>query len=789
MMGAEVRRKEDPRLIRGAGSYVSDLKLPGMLFVALARSPYAHARINGIDSAAALAVPGVLAVVSGADLLDNCGPMPLASSGEGGGGAGKYTGRTRYILAVERVRHVGEAVAAVIATSFEAAIDAAQLIEVDYEPLPVVADVTSAIAPAAPIIFDGLESNIDHTRRRQKGDVAGAFAAAHTVVRQRMVNQRLFGFPMEGRAVVAAPDPLSGGLTLWTSTQTPHQIRSEVAKVVGLAESQLRVIAPDVGGGFGVKIGSYPEDALLAALALRMNAPLRWVEGRLEHVLATTHGRGQICDMEAAVMADGTVTGLRMRVLADLGAYPLAPGLPDLTTAMAVGVYHIPNVDLEATSVYTNTTPVAAYRGAGRPEAAYYIERMMDIIAAELNLDPAEVRRRNFIPPEAFPYKTPTNLTYDSGEYNRALTKALEVAGYDTLREEQEARRKSLEIGDVEAPPANLQSPGAQSLLGIGIACYVEMCGFGPYESAQIKVEPSGTVTITSGISPHGQGTGTTFAQIVADQIGADFAQIVFKASDTAITPMGVGTMGSRSLAVGGGALMRAAEKVREKARQIAAHMLEANVADVELREGRYQVRGAPEAGLSLSQIAKRAYTSKLPAEIDPGLEATDYFRPADLIYPFGAHVAVVEVEVETGVVRIRDYVSVDDCGPRVSPVIVAGQVHGGLAQGIAQALLEEVVYDGNGQLLSGSLMDYAIPRADLFPPFRLEKTETPTPLNPLGVKGIGEAATIGSTPAIANAVVDALRHLGVRHIDMPLRPEKVWMLTNRTTNRERMNE
>lgn len=759
LMGAEVKRKEDPRLIRGAGSYVGDLKLPGMLYVALVRSPYAHAAIGAVDTAAALALPGVAAVLAGPDLLDACEPMPLAGSGEGGGGAQSYAGRVRHVLAVGRVRHVGEAVAAVVATSYEAAVDGAALVAVDYDPLPVVADLLRAAAPDSPVIFEGLPSNVDHSRRRQKGDVEAAFAAAHAVVRQRMVNQRLFGFPMEGRAVVAAPDHTSGGLTVYTSTQTPHQIRSELAKVVRLGESQIRVVAPDVGGGFGVKIGIYPEEALCAALALSLGAPVRWVEDRLEHVTATTHGRGQVCEMEAAVEADGTVTALRMRVTADLGAYPLAPGLPDLTTAMAIGVYKIPNVDLEATSVYTNTTPVAAYRGAGRPEAAYYIERLVDRVAAELALDPAEVRRRNFIPPDAFPYKTPTGLTYDSGEYDRALTKALELARYDELRREQAARRAG----------------GAGKALGIGLACYVEMCGFGPYESAQIKVEPGGTVTVTSGISPHGQGTGTTFAQIVADQIGADFEQIVFRASDTAATPMGVGTMGSRSLAVGGAALVRAAEKVREKARQLAAHMLEANLADVELSEGRYQVRGAPDAALTLAQIAKRAYTSKLPPELDPGLEATDYFRPPDLIYPFGAHVAVVEVDLETGAVSIRDYISVDDCGPRISPVIVAGQVHGGLAQGIAQALLEEVVYDEGGQLLSGSLMDYALPRADLFPTFTIGKTETPSPLNPLGVKGIGEAATIGSTPAIVNAVVDALAHLDVRHLDMPLRSEKIW--------------
>ncbi len=425
---------------------------------------------------------------------------------------------------------------------------------------------------------------------------------------------------------------------------------------------------------------------------------------------------------------------------------------------MAIGVYKIPVVDLEAVCVYTNTTPVAAYRGAGRPEAAYYIERMIDLVAAELDLDPAQVRRVNFIPPEAFPYKTPTGQNYDSGEYDRALTKALEIADYAGLRAEQAARRQA-----------------GGPLIGIGLACYVEMCGFGPFESAQIKVEPGGSVTVTTGISPHGQGTGTTFAQIVADQLGADFERIVVRHGDTATTPMGVGTMGSRSLAVGGAALSRAATRLRAKLRKIAAHMLEANEADVDLIEGSYQVRGAPEASLTLAQIARRAYSSRLPAEIDSGLEETDFFRPADLIYPFGAHVAVVEVDPDTGAVRVRAYYSVDDCGPRISPMIVAGQVHGGLAQGIAQALLEEVVYDEGGQLISGSLMDYALPKASFFPPFTLDQTVTPTPLNPLGVKGIGEAATVGSTPAIANAVVDALRHLGVRHIDIPMRSEKVW--------------
>ena len=521
----------------------------------------------------------------------------------------------------------------------------------------------------------------------------------------------------------------------------------------------MRAIAPDVGGGFGVKIGVYPEELALASMVREYRMPLRWVETRIEHMVATTHGRAQVAEYEAAVKEDGTITGLRARILADIGAYPMAADIPNLTGQMGVGTYAIPAVDFEISCVYTNTTPVAAYRGAGRPEAAYYIERLVNCIADELGMDPADVRRKNFIAPNAFPYKTPTGPTYDSGEYARALDKVLTISHYDDLRAEQQRR---IDAGD-------------NTLLGIGLACYVEMCGFGPFESAQVRVEPSGTVTVYTGISPHGQGTATTFAQIVADTLGADFDKVNVKWGDTDSTPMGNGTMGSRSLAIGGGALTKAVDVLRDKARRIAAHLLEASIDDVVLESGRYQVLGVPDRGLSLAEIADKAYSDELPDEIDPGLESTGFFKPDGLIYPFGAHVAVVEIDRETGHVRLRDMFTVDDCGPRVSPLIVAGQVHGGLAQGIAQAMLEEVVYDENGQILSGSLMDYAIPRADDLPNFTIDKTETPTPLNPLGIKGIGEAATIGSTPAIANAVADALKHLGVRHVDMPTRAERVW--------------
>ncbi len=768
LIGAKVKRKEDPRLITGAASYVGDLKLPGMQHVAFVRSPYAHAKIASIATEAARGRPGVLAVVTGEDLPPLCEPMALGSGGEGGSAAGASVENlpTHYALSTGRVRHVGEAVAAVIASTPAIAADAAAEVLVEWEPLPAVVDMLKASEEGAPRLFDTFANNLEHTFKVKQGDADAAFASAPHVVRQHMVNQRLAGVPMEGRAIVAAPDPTTGGLTIWSSNQAPHGFRSGIAAALRLPENVVRVIAPDVGGGFGVKAGVYPEDILVAAMARHLNAPLRWVESRLEHMLSTTHGRAQVADYEAAVQDDGTITALRVRIVADLGAYPVVPFIPNLTGLMAVGVYKIPVVDIEIACVFTNTTPVSAYRGAGRPEAAYYIERMMNIIAAELGLDPAEVRRKNYIPPDAFPYQTPVYSKYDSGEYERALDRALEISNYAALRAEQARRR----------------ADGSGRLLGIGIASYVEVCGFGPYESAVVRVDPSGSVNVFTGISPHGQGGGTTFAQILADELGVDFDQIVVKYGDTANTPMGIGTMGSRSIAVGGSALVRAAGKVRDKARQIAAHMLEAAPDDVVMEAGRYQVKGVPAKALTLAQIAKQAYTDALPDTIEPGLEASDFFKPT-LIYPFGTHVAVVEVDRETGAVEIRAYYSVDDCGTRISPMLVEGQVHGGLAQGIAQALLEEVVYDESGQLLSGSLMDYALPRAATFPQFTLGETVTTTPHNPLGAKGIGEAATIGSTPALVNAVIDALAPLGVRHLDMPLRPERVWRAIHERQN------
>ena len=762
LMGAEVKRKEDPRMITGTSTYVTDVVLPGMLWVAFVRSPHAHAKIKKIDARAALKVPGVRMVVTGDDIRTLARPIPPASASAEGGESTGAPGRQHYALSIERVRHVGEAVAAVIAESDYAAHDGVEAVQVDWEPLPAVTDVFEALKPGAPQLHADAPKNIEHENTIKNGDPDAAFRSARRVVKQRMVSQRLCSIAMEPRAGVAAPDPTTRGLVIWATHQAPHNLRGDLAGLLGMDQNVIRVINPDMGGGFGNKFGCYAEDVVLAAMARKLRTPLKWVETRVEHMQATTHGRAQVADLEAAVEDDGTITALRMKVTANIGAYPVFTFIPDLTLFMGVGVYKVKNVDLHSTCVFTNTTTVAAYRGAGRPEAAYYLERLIDIVAAELGKSPEEIRRKNFIPPGDFPYATPTGQNYDSGEYDRALSKALGMAGVDKLRREQKDR---LAAND-------------RTLLGIGQAVYVEMCGFGPYESAVVRVEPAGTVTAYTGTSAHGQGHETTFAQIIADHLGVDFDKVVVRHGDTATMPQGNGTGGSRSLAVGGTAILNASLKVQEKARRIAAGMLEAAFEDVVLENGRYQVKGAPTKRLGLGDIAAVAYSEGLNKELEHGLEATDFFRPPQLVYPFGAHVAVVEVDRETGSVRLRDYVSIDDCGVRVSPTLVAGQVHGGLAQGIAQSLWEELVYESDGQLTTGSLMDYAVPRAEDLPSFRADATVTKTPFNPLGAKGIGEAATIGSTPAVVNAVVDALRPLGVKHLDMPLRADRLRQVT-----------
>ncbi len=753
MVGASVKRKEDPGLITGSGKYVGDLKLPGMHHVAFVRSPYAHAKIRSIDSSAAAAREGVLAVVTGEDLSDQYEPVPMA------GGKEALANYSHHALSVGHVRHIGEAVAAIIAVSEQVAEDAIDDVEVDWEELPASADLLGAYKGAKGAIFASRDDNVPDVGEKKSDGVDEVFASAPHVLSQRMTSQRVAGVPMEVRAVAAAPDAVTGGITLWSSTQIPHGVRSALATTLRLPENAIRVIAPNVGGGFGVKNALYPEEIVVAKLAQTFNMPMKWAGTRAEHFLTTTQGRSQIADVSAAYDDDGRILGLRLHVIAELGMYPPFYDIAHLTGLMATGNYDIQAVDFKASNVFTNTVAVAAYRGAGRPEAIYYMERMIDLIAAELAMDPAELRRKNYIQPEQFPYKTPTGSTYDTGNYEANLDTALETANYAALRREQ----------------AQMRARDSDKLLGIGMATYVEMCGFGPYESGQVRVEPSGTVTVYTGTSPHGQGLQTTFAQIVADEIGANYDDIIVKHGDTGSQPMGVGTFGSRSLAIGGSSIVRASEKVRDKAIKIAAHVLEAAPGDIEFADGEYRVKGVPSRSLSLREIAKRAYSDRLPDDIDTGLEATDFFRPADFIYPFGTHVAVVEIERDTGFITLREYYSVDDCGPRISPLLVEGQIHGGLAQGIGQALLEEVIFDESGQLLTGTMMDYAMPRADDFPHFAINKTVTETTLNPLGAKGIGEAATIGSTPAVVNAVMDALAPYGPRHIDMPLTSRKIW--------------
>ncbi|MDP8908362.1 MAG: xanthine dehydrogenase family protein molybdopterin-binding subunit [Chloroflexota bacterium] len=766
-VGAQVRRKEDPRLITGTSRYVDDVQAPGMLYLAIARSPYPHAEIKSIDTVTAKSAPGVIAVVTGEELARFCGPLEVGS-GEGGSGeqgeedAGEenlIAEPTTWAIARDRVRYVGEPVAAIVATSRAAAEDAAEALVIDYAPLPSVATPEAAMADGAPLLYENNPGNIGSRWSRTHGDMDAAFRDAPVRVTERIQSQRLCGVPMEPRGVAAMPDPMSGGITFWTSTQAPHWNRNDVATALGLSTSQVRTIAPEVGGGFGVKIGSYQEDYIVSALAHKLKRPVKWIETRSENFLATHHGRAQWADVEVAAERNGRLRGVRINVVQDLGAYPKAADLPELTGRMAAGCYDVPALAFESVGIYTNTMAIGAYRGAGRPEAAYYIERVMDLLADEAGLDPTEVRRVNFIPTFTNGHVTAAGEKYDTGDYVKALDKALEVSGYAGLRQEQ----------------ANLRQQGRY--LGIGVASYVEICGFGPYESSTVRVEPSGDVTVYTGISPHGQGQETTFAQLVADHLGGDFERVVVHHGDTLNTPQGNGTMGSRGLAVGGGALMLSIEKVKAKASLVAAHLLEAAVDDIELADGMYRVRGVPDRSVTLAQIAEAVYddADDLPKEIDAGLESTDFFRPDDETFPFGTHVAVVEVFPETGEVQLRRYVSVDDCGTIISPMLVSGQVHGGLAQGIGQALFERVAYDETGELISGTLNDYTIPKAAQLPPFETHHTETPTYLNPLGAKGIGEAATIGSTPATANAVLDALEPWGIRHLDLPFTPETVW--------------
>ncbi|MBX5491416.1 MAG: molybdopterin-dependent oxidoreductase [Chloroflexi bacterium] len=747
-------RVEDLRLITGHGRFVEDVALPGLLHLALVRSPYPHARITRIDTTAASVATGVRAVVTGADVpvLANLPATPVSPN---------LRVPPFELLCRTVVRAVGMPVAAVVATSRAAAADAAQLVEVDYEPLPAVAEAEAALAPDAPVLYPEFGSNVCYTLEAGHGDVEAAFAGAAHVTRLRVTFPRLAPVPLEPRGVVASYDPTSQELTIWATTQSPHRVRWLASLALGMPEPRIRVLAPDMGGGFGGRGAVYGEYLLAAWLARQLGAPVRWIATRSEDITTGTHGRDQIVYIEAAAEADGRLRGLRARIITNLGAFLQVntPTPAPQLLRMLPGCYRVPAYRGQLTGVFTNTTPTAPYRGAGRPEAADTIERLMDQLARELQLDPIELRRRNFIRRDEFPYRTPAGVTYDSGDYAAALDRLLTLADYPALRARQAAER----------------ARGERTLLGIGLASFVEPSA-GGWESGAVRVEPSGDVTVATGSSAHGQGHETSFAQIVADRLGVPFERVIVRRSDTAVTPPGVGTFGSRSTVLGGSALVQAADQVLEKARRIAAGLLEASPDDIRLEQGRFQVAGAPERHVTWAQVAAAAYgRGRLPPGETPGLEASAYFDPHSETYGFGAALAVVRIDPDTGQVRVEHLWAVDDCGTVINPLLVEGQIEGGTAQGFGQAVLEQVVYEPDGTLATGSLMHYALPRASTMPPLTIAEMVTPSPLNPLGTKGVGESGTIIGTAPIMNAVADALAPLGIAHLDMPYTPERVW--------------
>ena len=768
MIGARIHRREDPRLVTGHGRYIDDISLVGMLHMTLVRSPIAHARIRGIDVTEALRCPGVVAVYTARDIRPLIhAPIPVTNSFV----PDKKQVPDQFPIVDDEVVYQGEPVAVVIADTAYHAADAAAAVGLDLDPLPAVMDLEAAMQPGSPVVRTGRPDNIGWDMEFPGGDIDAAFAKAEVVVTERITQQRLFPVPMEGRGVVADFAPFESRLTLWTSTQVPHFIRLFVGSALGLAESQVRVIAPDVGGAFGSKIRPYPEEYLAAAASKLTGHPVKWIEDRSENLVATTHGRGQIFDIEVAAKRDGTLLGLRLTQLLDLGAYHgVFSAFMAVASLVAGGCYGFEAVHGRSVGVFTNRTSTDPYRGAGRPEATHLVERAVDMVAREIGMDPAEIRRRNFI--HEFPHPNNFGLVYDSGDYDKTLDRALEMAGYEQLRRRQ----------------AELREQGRY--LGIGLATYVEICGVGPgvatapaagvalVESSTVRVHPTGSVSVNVGTHAHGQGHDTTFAQVVADALGVPYEMVEIHHGDTADTPFGYGTYGSRSLAVGGMAILRSCQKVVEKARRLAAHVLEAAEEDVVFDQGRLYVKGSPGNARTMAEIAFAAYGAGLPEGMENGLEAVSYFDPPNFVWPFGCHVCVVEVDARTGAVDIQRYIAVDDCGNVINPMIVDGQLHGGIAQGIAQALFEEVRYDDeSGQLLTGTFLDYAVPTIAEMPEFELDRTVTPSPTNELGVKGIGEAGTIAASAAVINAVVDALQPFGVRHVEMPARPDRVWEL------------
>jgi len=781
LFGKSIKRREDPRFITGRGNYVDDLKLPGMTYAAFVRSPHAHARIRRIDTASAKAQPGVVAVFTGSDMKGvnslPCG-WDLRKAKNVPGVVQDLAIVPHMPLTSDVARHVGDPVAVVIADSQTAALDAAEKVQVDWEPLPSVTATDRATASGATTIHGGAPGNVAF--KWALGDAAAtdaAFRSAAVTVKKRIVNQRLVANAMEPRACVARFDPATGELTLWVTSQNPHVHRLLMcAFVLGIPEHKVRVIAPDVGGGFGSKIFLYNEEVVCSWASRQLQRPIRWTASRREAYQTDAHGRDHVTDAELALSKDGKILGLRVKTVANLGAYlsTFAPAVPTfLYGTLLNGVYTIGAIHVEVTGVFTNTTAVDAYRGAGRPEACYVVERMVDAGARALNMDVTDLRRKNFIPRFAGAFQTLVAVTYDSGNYAAALDKLLQIFDYKKFRAEQADARKQ------------------GKLLGVGFSTYIEACSIAPsklvgalgagaglYESGKVRVHPTGMVTVYTGSHSHGQGHETTFAQLVADDLGIPMEQIEIVHGDTGSIPFGMGTYGSRSASVGGTAIKMSLDKIKEKGKRIAAHLLEASPKDIEYANGQFQVIGVPSKAIPFGAVALTAYIPhNYPEGLEPGLEETSFYDPSNFCFPFGAHACVVEVDPDTGKVKVLRYVAVDDVGNVINPMIVDGMVHGGVAQGVGQALWEGAVYDGeSGQLVTGSMMDYAMPKADMLPNYETDRTVTPTPVNPLGVKGAGETGTIAATPAVVNAVVDALAPFGVDHIEtMPLTAERVW--------------
>ena len=772
VMGTRRLRKEDPALLTGEALFVADLNVPGALYIALVRSTVAHARIATIDVGPAKAMPGVVDAFNGADLAGEwAAPLPCAWSV-----TADMKNPAHLPIAVDKVCYVGDAVAVVVAESEYAARDAVEAVLVEYDVLPAVVDLEAARSDET-VIHEDLGTNTSYVWELtpDADAVERAFAEAAHTVHGHYIQQRLIPAAMEPRGVVVVPQPFGGEFTVYSATQNPHILKVMLAITAGISENAIRVVAPAVGGGFGSKLNVYAEEVLCLALARKLRRPVRWVESRSEGTQATIQGRGQIQDIDVAADADGKITAVKVKLLADMGAYLqlVTPGIPLLGAFLYSGVYDVPVYSFSCTSVFTTKTPTDAYRGAGRPEATYAIERAIEALAAKVGVDAVEIRRRNYVGPEQFPYSSAAGLVYDSGAYEAALDKALELAGYTELRAEQARRR----------------AEGDTTQLGIGLSSYMEMCGLAPsrvlaslnysaggWEAATVRLLPTGKVQVVTGTAPHGQGHETSWSMIVADRLGMSPDDVDVLHSDTAIAPYGLDTYGSRSLAVGGVAVAIATDRVVDKARLIAAHQLEVAEEDLDFVGGSFSVKGSPDRAMQLAAVAFEAFTAhNLPDGLEPNLEASSHFDPPNFTFPFGTHVAVVEVDTDTGRVELRAYIAVDDCGNQVNPLIVEGQVHGGVVQGIAQALFEEALYDDDGTLLTSTLMDYLVPAASELPSFVTGTTVTPSPTNLLGVKGVGEAGTIGSAPCVINAICDALQPFGIDDMEMPATPERVW--------------